>query len=175
MITLAAFDDLSRDGAREMLRECCGSLEWASRLEKGRPYRSLEQLLERSDETWWSLRREDWLEAFRGHPRLGDSSVKVDSTSSTWSRAEQAAIVAQTDAQDELRRLNKAYEDRFGFIFILCATGKSANEVRAALERRLKNDPVSELREAAEEQNNITRLRLRKLFEPPTVTPLRNH
>lgn len=172
MMTLAAFDELSRDRAVALLKDCCGSTEWAERMARARPHPSLEALLEKSDAIWWTLRRDDWLEAFSAHPRLGDSSGKSGSRSASWSRGEQATVVAETEAQGELRRLNEAYEERFGWIFILCATGKSAGEVMSSLQERLKNEDAEELRQAAEEQNRITRLRLRKLFEPATVTAL---
>ena len=172
MITLAAFDELSRNSAIALLRECCGSSEWAARMERGRPYASLDALLQKSDEVWWGLRTSDWLEAFRAHPKLGDAPATTSSRSADWSRGEQARIVENTDARDELRRLNRGYEERFGWIFILCATGKSASDVVSALQRRMKNDEAAELREAAEQQNQITRLRLRKAFEPATVAPL---
>ena len=171
-MTLAAFDQLSREKAMALLEECCGSSEWAARMERARPFASLEALLQKSDEIWWSLRTEDWLEAFRAHPKLGESPAKVASRSASWSQGEQARIVEDTGAQDELRRLNREYEERFGWIFILCATGKSAADVLSALKRRMNNDETAELREAAEQQNEITKLRLRKAFQPATVVPL---
>ena len=171
-ITLAAFDELSENRAVALLRECCGSTEWATRLARGRPYPSLDALILKSDEIWWALRKDDWLEAFRAHPKLGDSPKGKASRSADWSRGEQAKIVEDATAADSLKRLNDEYERRFGWIFILCATGRSAADVVASLERRLQNDEVAELREAAEQQNEITRLRLRKAFEPAGVAPL---
>jgi len=172
MITLAAFDELSRNRAVELMQECCASSEWAERMARGRPYSSLDALHQQSDDTWWHLRRDDWLEAFRAHPKLGEASRKSASRSANWSRGEQATIVADVSAAEELQRLNAEYEARFGWQFILCATGKNAADVRAAVKRRLENDEAAELREAAEEQHRITRLRLDKLFEPPTVAPI---
>ncbi len=172
MITLAAFDELSRNRAVELMQECCASSEWAERMARGRPFASLDALYQQSDDTWWHLRKDDWLEAFRAHPKLGDASRKSASRSAGWSRGEQAAIVADASAAEELQRLNAEYEKKFGWQFILCATGKNALDVKASVTRRMENDEASELREAAEEQHKITRLRLDKLFEPPTVAPI---
>lgn len=110
-----------------------------------------------ADEIWASLGREDWLEAFAAHPRIGADPGRV----SAWSREEQAGL---DDAmRDRLAALNRAYENRFGRIFIVCAAGMTGNEMVRALERRLRNDVEEELRAAVEEQRKITRLRLGRL------------
>jgi OHCU decarboxylase len=130
-------------------------------MEIRRPYASVSQLLENADRTWSEAAVEDWLEAFGAHPRIGESSK------SKWSEQEQAgARTAATGVLSELADGNKIYYERFGFIFIICANGRGADEMLAALRVRLKNDRETELRNAAEEQRLITRLRLRKLVAP---------
>ena len=126
-----------------------------------RPYATLSQLLEQADEVWSHATAGDWLEAFRAHPRIGESSR------SKWSEEEQAgARSAASAVLKELAAGNRIYYDRFGFIFIICAAGKGADEMLAALRSRLKNDRETELRIAAEQQRLITRLRLVKIIAP---------
>jgi allantoinase len=147
------------DEARSAFLRCCGSSKWAARMEMRRPYASVSQLLDEADRTWREVDAEHWLEAFRAHPRIGETSQ------SKWSEEEQAgARSTETGVLRELAWGNRAYHERFGFIFIICAKGKGADEMLAALRRRLKNDRETELRNAAEEQRLITRLRLLKLI-----------
>ena len=149
------------DKARSALLRCCGSTKWAAKMETWRPYASLSQLLEQADEIWREATAADWLEAFRAHPRIGESSR------SKWSEEEQAgARSAATAVLNELADGNRTYYERFGFIFIVCAAGKGADEMLAILRNRLKNDRETELQNAAEQQRLITRLRLVKLIAP---------
>jgi OHCU decarboxylase len=106
----------------------------------------------------------DWLEAFACHPRIGErKAAHATAKSATWSSQEQSsAAVAESDVLDELARGNDLYEQRFGFTYIVCATGKSADEMLAILNRRLARDRAAELREAAEQQRQITQIRLGK-------------
>jgi allantoinase len=148
------------DEARSAFLRCCGSSKWATQMEMQRPYPSVRQLLDEADRTWSEATVEDWLEAFRAHPRIGETSQ------SKWSEEEQAgARSAETGVLRELAEGNRTYYERFGFIFIICASGKRADEMLAALRSRLKNDRATELRNAGEEQRLITRLRLLKLIE----------
>jgi len=145
--------------ARELLR-CCGSTRWAARMAAARPFRDRAEVLDRADATWSALEPDDWLEAFAAHPRIGQQ------TTSAWASQEQAgATRGAPDVRDRLATANRDYEARFGYIFIVCATGKSAAEMLAALDERLTNDPQRELGIAAEEQRRITRLRLAKLLD----------
>src|SRR5262245_37823029 len=124
-----------------------------------RPFDGPEAMAQSSDRIWGSLERRDWLEAFAAHPKIGERPA------SAWASAEQSG--ASSAPQDVIERLaagNRAYEARFGYIFIVCATGKSAGEMLTILEQRLTNDPDEELHIAAEEQRKITRLRLAKLL-----------
>jgi allantoinase len=144
--------------ARAAFLRCCGSSKWAAKMEARRPYSSVKQLLEQADQAWSESGSDDWLEAFRAHPRIGQSSQ------SKWSEEEQAgARSAGSRVLDELAEANRAYHDRFGFIFIICASGRSAEEMLAELRLRLNNDREMELRNAAEQQRLISRLRLIKL------------
>jgi OHCU decarboxylase len=154
--------------ARELLR-CCGSTEWAREMAASRPFDGPESLAQTSDTIWASLERPDWLEAFAAHPRIGDPGAgpeNVDGAADIeWATREQSGVAGAPD--DVLERLaagNRAYRVRFGYIFIVCATGKSAEEMLTILDQRLTNDPDEELHIAAEEQRKITRLRLAKLL-----------
>jgi OHCU decarboxylase len=144
--------------AEAVLLACCFSRPWALRVAGSRPFQSLADIQETSDRIWWSLDGEDWRKAFYAHPRIGERG-------SSWSEAEQAgARGADARTLAELIEANRVYESRFGHIFIVCATGKSAAEMLGLLRARLDNDPETELRIAAEEQRKITHLRLEKLF-----------
>jgi OHCU decarboxylase len=139
------------------LLRCCGSRKWAEAMAAAGPFRDTDAMLCASDEIWMRLEVDDWLEAFRAHPKIGER------TSSTWSQQEQSGTAsAAADQMSELERLNRAYEDRFGYIFIICATGKTMEQFLEALHQRLRNSHEVEIRIAAEEQRQITRLRLVK-------------
>ena len=142
---------------------CNGSLEWAVQLAKLRPIQSDEALFAASDRVWLSLGPEDWQEAFDSHPRIGEHKAKAATEQSlTWSATEQSAAGIDVATQDKLAAANREYEQKFGRIFIVCASGKSAAEMLAILQARLANDAATELNEAAEQQRQITQLRLRK-------------
>jgi OHCU decarboxylase len=144
---------------------CCGSKAWAGGMVVRRPFPDVTTLLAASDETWSNLSAADWMEAFRSHPRIGESRAaqSAPARSATWSAQEQKNVVAAGDAvKVALAEANREYEQRFRHIFIVCATGKSAPEILEILRRRLQNDEPTELREAAEQQRQITRIRLTK-------------
>jgi len=167
MRDLAWLNSLTADEAANELRQCCGSRRWAEQMSNNRPYSTLESLITHADQLWWSLTPDDWLEAFRSHPKIGEkkASDKVSAQSSRWSGQEQAGVSsASQDTVDSLESLNRAYEQKFGFIFIICATGKTSEEMLAALQDRLQHDSETELRLAATEQVKITELRLKKLL-----------
>ena len=143
-----------------LLRECCGSSRWAARMAERRPYRSRDAVLAAADEIWASLDGADWLEAFAHHPRIGEQ------TRSSQAAGEQSGMSgASEEARQALADVNRDYEQRFGYIYIVCATGKSAEEMLGIAQNRLRNDADTELRVAAEEQRKITQLRLQKLLE----------
>lgn len=133
---------------------------------EARPFGSVDSLQETADRTWRGLSREDWLEAFVSHPAIGSSSTSSD-PSSAWARQEQSgAAGADAETRAGLALLNREYAERFGHVFLVCATGRSAAEMLALGRQRLRNDPATELATAAEEQRKITRLRLEKLLSP---------
>jgi allantoicase len=167
MRDLAWLNSLTPEEAAKELRQCCGSRRWAEQISNDRPYSTLESLITHADRLWWSLTPDDWLEAFRSHPKIGEkkASDKVSAQSSQWSGQEQAGVSsASQDTVDSLESLNRAYEQKFGFIFIICATGKTSEEMLEALQDRLQHDSDTELRLAATEQAKITELRLKKLL-----------
>jgi OHCU decarboxylase len=160
-------NELSALEAQAEFRKCCGSTRWAQTMTQNRPFASFETVLATADDAWWSLDTEDWLEAFRAHPRIGEKKTAAAQSEQAraWSAQEQSAVAnaaAQTITQ--LAERNREYEDRFGFIFIVCASGKSSEEMLSMLNSRMHNDRETELRVAAEEQRRITRLRLEKLL-----------
>ena len=164
---LAWLNSLAPDATCHELLKCCGSQRWAGAVEEGRPYTNLEELITRANAVWWTLDREDWLEAFRSHPRIGEKKVAkpVSAQSQQWSEQEQQGVTQTSpEVTGKLATLNYDYEQKFGFIFIVCATGKSSDEILALLEQRLANDAAAELPIAAAEQAKITELRLRKLL-----------
>jgi len=153
------------------LQACCGSSAWVSamveeRRKNERAFRTLDALKARSAEIWNALPREAWDEAFRAHPRIGEKKAEgpQSAVAQGWSAKEQAKVETATQATlDALRAANRAYEEKFARIYIVCATGKSAEEMLAIAQERMTNDPETELRRAAEEQRRITDLRLEKL------------
>ena len=146
---------------RELLR-CCGSSRWVAAVAARRPFASMDVLYRVADEVWWSLDGGDWLEAFSHHPRIGERAA-----AGSWARGEQSGM-SQSSPQTAraLAEGNRAYERRFGHVFLICATGKSADEMLENLRGRLTNDPATELRVAAKEQARITQLRLGRLLQP---------
>jgi OHCU decarboxylase len=134
---------------------------------RARPFSRSDDLLAKADTTWWSLDNEDWLEAFRAHPRIGEkrAAAAQSEQASGWSAQEQSTVSrAGPEIMSGLAEGNREYEQRFGFIYIVCATGKPPEELLKILQARLRNDLETELRSAAEEQRKITRLRLEKLL-----------
>lgn len=164
---IARLNTVSREEAERLLLGCCGSSNWARGMVERRPFRGISELQETADQVWWELGRADWLEAFSRHPKIGERAAAHSTSAQTrrWSEEEQAgATGARQDVLATLAEANRAYEARFGYIFIVCATGKSGEEMLALLKDRLQNDPDKELRIAAEEQRRIMRLRLEKLL-----------
>jgi len=133
-----------------------------------RTFESFDDLMKKADRVWWALKPNDWLDAFHSHPKIGEkkAAAAVSDESKRWSEAEQSGVSnAATQTIQALAELNQKYQDKFGYIFIVCATGKSSEEMLAILRQRLKNDTDEELRIAAAEQAKITKLRLQKLVE----------
>ena len=147
---------------------CCSATRWAERLAGRRPFVSISALVESSDSCWGEMREQDLLEAFDGHPKIGDpdSLKKKYAATKELATNEQSAVqYASDETIDELAACNQAYLEKFGFIFIICATGKSADEMLVSIKNRISNTRERELRLAAEEQRKITNLRLNKLLD----------
>jgi len=160
--------DLPDGEARAALRACCGASRWVERMLTQRPFKNADEVFASAERIWWDLGRQDWLEAFAAHPRIGETDAQTHGRTDarTWARQEQAgAAGASEDVRAQLAEANHAYEARFGYIYIVCATGKSGEEMLALCRTRLANAPEAELRIAAEEQLKITRLRLTQLLE----------
>jgi OHCU decarboxylase len=156
--------------ATELLTACCGSSRWVARMLARRPFESRNAVRAAAEEVWRTLTPRDWLEAFMHHPRIGERSAAVaqDETGKSWSAQEQAAVDRSgTDVRALMARVNRDYEQRFGFIYIVCASGRTAEELLEIAQYRLANDPETELRVAAEEQRKIMHLRLEKLLDSP--------
>ena len=162
---LAAWNAAGEAEAMNAMMACCGARRWAAQMVSLRPIAGVEQLSEAADRVWATMQEPDWLEAFACHPRIGErkTAAHAEAQSAAWSRAEQAQTsAASDDVVAELAEGNRLYEERFGFTYIVCATGKSAGEMLAILKRRLQSNRDAELREAAEQQRQIMQIRLGK-------------
>ena len=161
---LAGLNAASPETATLELLACCASEAWAAAVTTRRPYADIDDLLNAASDAWWTLGEEDWLQALAAHPRIGERR-DGDDHHATWSRREQAGAELADDAvRQALAECNQAYEARFGHVYLVVATGKSADELLEQCRTRLDNDPDEEFLIAASEQATITELRLRKLL-----------
>jgi 5-hydroxyisourate hydrolase/2-oxo-4-hydroxy-4-carboxy-5-ureidoimidazoline decarboxylase len=162
-MTLKDFNNLDRDAAAKELFSCCGSQNWVALLMQKFPFGSHETLIEKAREVWYEeCNKNDWLESFRQHPKIGDKK----SLTEKFSGKEQASVASATEEIiDALAKANAEYEKKFGFIFIVCATGKSPEEMLRLMKDRLKNNSDDELTIAMGEQHKITLIRFKKLLE----------
>ena len=159
MISVGELDSSSAQEASDYLQACCGSTRWVNAMVSMRPFKSAENAYAQADEAWSHCTKDDWLEAFSHHPRIGEKKAEG------WAAGEQSgAHNAAASVQEKLAQINRVYEEKFGHIYIVCATGRSAEEMLAIARARMANDADAELRIAAEEQRKIMQLRLRKLF-----------
>ncbi len=166
---LDELNELSSDEAKARFRDCCGSREWARQMGKIRPFPTVAALFDQAEKIWWNLAAPDWLEAFAAHPQIGDrgAAPKQQELSAEWSKGEQSGIdAAAGGVREALAEANRLYQEKFGYIFIVCATGKSAEEMLGLCRARLHNSADAELPIAAEEQRKITEIRLKKLLDP---------
>jgi 2-oxo-4-hydroxy-4-carboxy-5-ureidoimidazoline decarboxylase len=162
---LAQWNSLDLAAAADTILPCCGSHAWAAKMAAKRPMADEATLLAESSAVWLALPQTAWQEAFDSHPRIGEQKAqKHATTESLQSSAKEQAVALSADeaAKLALKEANQRYEERFGHIFIICASGKSAGEILAALETRMHNDDTTEMHEAAEQQRQITELRLRR-------------
>jgi 2-oxo-4-hydroxy-4-carboxy-5-ureidoimidazoline decarboxylase len=151
------------------LTKCCGAKHWVEQMNKVFPVANEEILLTEAERIWFQCSEKDWLEAFTHHPQIGDiNSLKEKyAATSAWAEGEQSSVKqSSSEILEALAKGNTAYKDKFGYIFIVCATGKSAKEMLDMLLVRLKNNPEKEIKIAMQEQNKITAIRLKKLLAP---------
>lgn len=166
---LEKLNNAPREIAESRFLDCCGSQVWARQMTEARPFADENALLARAGQIWQKLAPADWLEAFAAHPKIGarGSAPAQKAKSAEWSRGEQSgAVAANESVLDALAEANRLYEENFGYIFIVCATGKSAEEMLGICRARLDNATDAEISVAAEEQQKITEIRLKKLLEP---------
>jgi 2-oxo-4-hydroxy-4-carboxy-5-ureidoimidazoline decarboxylase len=159
--------DVADDELHARLRSCCAADAWVQRILAGRPYGSEAALLAASDRATAELDADGLAQALAGHPRIGErAGAHHDGHSAAWSRSEQAGVVAaRDDVLGELAAANAAYEERFGHVYLVCASGRSAAELLAVCRARLGNDPQTERGVVLEELAKINQLRLIKLLE----------
>ena len=165
--SLSEFNLLDRQEVRKSLVHCCGSSSWVSQMEEQRPFASIMEMHKQALQIWRKLNVTDLKEAFEHHPKIGDLKSLQEKFSSTKAWAEQEQKGSEGASSTVLQALalgNKNYENRFGYIFIVCATGKSAEEMLSLLKQRLSHDPEVEIQIAAQEQEKIMILRLEKLI-----------
>ena len=166
-MTLAELNALPPERAREELLRCCGCASWADAVAAARPFKDEAALLAAADAAWARTGEAEWREAFSHHPRIGgkDALRAKFAATSAWAQGEQAGAAAADEATlDALAAANAAYEAKFGHIFIVCATGKSAAQMLELLKARIGNGADAEKRIAAAEQAKITKIRLEKLL-----------
>jgi OHCU decarboxylase len=156
---LDRFNALPREEAERLLLGFCASPVWAARVARLRPFETPDAAIRSGEEVWSRLAPAEWLEAFAAHPRIGERATGAAAGEQAGTRGAPADVLA------ELAEANREYEDRFGHVFLVCATGRSAEEMLAICRSRLHNDAPTELRIAAEEQRKITRIRMEKFFE----------
>src|SRR5438132_4344313 len=165
--SIKRLNDLNAAEATAEFLKCCGSTKWARAMTAARPFASEQELFAKADDISSSLEDKDWRQAFRAHPKIGEKKAATAQSQQEqkWSVQEQSGVgAASAEAISQLAERNREYEDRFGFIFIVCASGKSSDEMLAIINSRIDNYPQTELRIAAEVQSKITRLRLEKLL-----------
>ena len=165
-MTIADYDHLEASDKRFLLIQCCGSQEWVNKMIAMPPAEDLIDLFEEAEEMWYKCNEDDWKEAFSHHPMIGDiDSLRKKFSTDQFAGKEQASINTSSEKTlQELAEANQLYLQKFGYIFIVFATGKSAEEMLGILRSRLNNDPEEEIKIAMEEQNKITQLRLQNLF-----------
>jgi len=166
-MTLTELNNLSDVQRKESLRKCCGAEVWVAAMNELFPVLNKEALLQKADEVWNNLNESDWREAFNHHPKIGDVNSLKEKFANTanWASGEQSSVrQAPQQTLEELAKGNRDYEAKFGYIFIVCATGKSAGEMLQILKTRLPNSKEAEIKLAAAEQAKITKLRLEKLL-----------
>ncbi len=166
-MTIETLNGLASSEAAAQFNLCCGATNWIKIMNQSRPFQNKNEVYQQAESIWFSLSSEDWLEAFTHHPKIGDidSLRKKFHNTKSISKNEQSGVNdAEKSTLNNLAKSNQLYEDKFGFIFIVCATGKSSDEMLALIKMRLNNNAKIEMQNAAKEQNKITQLRLKTLL-----------
>lgn len=166
-MNIETLNALPEEELRTQLSHCCGSTYWVNGMIQERPFTSVQDLHLQADKIWATSTEADWLEAFTHHPKIGDiGSLRLKfAATATWASGEQQGVQQASDAVlTALAEGNDLYETKFGFIFIVCATGKSAAEMLELLQARLPNSRSQEIAIARDEQHKITHIRLDKLM-----------
>ncbi len=167
-MALHELNALNKTQLKELLGKCCGSSQWVEQLSSLFPFANEAALFKKAASTWYACNENDWLEAFTHHPKIGDMASLKQKFASTaeWAAGEQEAVKHSSDrVLQALSHANKMYEEKFGYIFIVCATGKTAEEMLQLLTTRLHNKPEDEIQIAMEEQHKITTIRIKKLLQ----------
>jgi len=167
-MNLKQLNELSQQQAQQTFINCCSSQRWVEKMVSARPFESIASLQNVADDNWTNLSEEDFLQAFEGHPKIGDINSLKQKYASTQSIAsgEQSLVAdASETVIKELSQCNQDYREKFGFIFIVCATGKSADQMLDLLKQRLPNSRAIEIQNAAEEQRKIFQIRIKKQLE----------
>ena len=166
-MTIKTLNGLDSSEAAAQFNLCCGATNWIKMMNQSRPFQNKNEVYQQAESIWLSLSSEDWLEAFTHHPKIGNinSLRKKFQNTKSISKNEQSGVNNATESTlKNLAESNQLYEDKFGFIFIVCATGKSSDEMLALIKMRLNNNAKIEMQNAAKEQNKITQLRLKTLL-----------
>ena len=166
-MTVPELNNLDKSQLKVELLKCCGATVWIEKMSMIFPVHDSKELFEKAEKIWFSCNEKDWREAFKHHPRIGDINSLKEKFSGTahWAEKEQSGILETSlTVLEALAKANSQYEEKFGYIFIVCATGKSAEEMLNMLESRLKNKQADEIMIAMGEQNKITKIRLQKLL-----------
>ena len=164
-MTIHDLNSMDQRKLKELLVECCGSNGWAKMMLTHFPAEDLVDLLENAEEVWYECSEDEWKEAFAKHPRIGDLKTLEEKYADKSAAGEQASVLtAGPQTLEALAEANREYEEKFGYLFIVCASGRSAEEMLGMIHARLKNTAAAEIRIAADEQMKITRLRLQKIL-----------
>jgi 2-oxo-4-hydroxy-4-carboxy-5-ureidoimidazoline decarboxylase len=166
-MTIVELNQLPRAELEKQLQKCCGAARWVEKMMEQAPWKELALMEYYAQKIWWECSEADWLEAFTHHPRIGSKEVLAEKFAATaqWAaREQQGTALASQDVLDALLEANDTYQQKFGFIFIVCATGKPAAEMLAILQSRLPNTREAEIKIAAGEQEKITQLRLKAML-----------
>ena len=161
------FNAMSASEAKQVLARTCTASRWIEKMIACRPIIDLEDFQEKARKIWLEMTEADYLEAFDGHPKIGDpgSLKKKYGDTRESAESEQSGVAsADGDTLEHLAKMNHQYLEKFGYIFIVCATGKSAEQMLTLLRTRYQNAPAAELEIAADEQRKITAIRIEKLF-----------